>query len=64
MQDEQYKNIPLGLAALMAQSPGALSGYSALSEDAKAQLLRRARNVASRKEMRAIVDELEHGAAN
>jgi hypothetical protein len=64
MQDEQYKNIPLGLAALMAQSPGALNGFSALDEDQKAQLLQRARNVASRKEMRAIVDELERGRAN
>lgn len=50
--------LPLGLGMAMAQQPGAMERFANLPEEARKELVEKARSVQSRQEMRACVASL------
>lgn len=59
MSDHDLKGaLPEGLAMAMAQNPGALDAFGALSRQEKAHYIERAHHVSSKAEMQALLSEL------
>lgn len=51
-------DVPLGFGFALAQDPGAMERFAALTEAEREALLNRARSVSSKEEMRALVRQL------
>ena len=58
---DTYESLPAGLAMAFAQRPEALGRFTNLSTKAQDEIIRQARNVHSKSEMRHLVDSIEHG---
>ena len=51
-------NVPIGFGMALVMNPAALNAYGAMSEDQKQQILNRAHNAKSEKEMCDIVNSI------
>lgn len=53
-----YYQVPIGFGMALAMNPPALNAYSAMTEQQKQAVLRKAHNAQSEKEMHALVASL------
>jgi len=53
-----YYKVPIGFGMALAMNPPALNTYSAMTEEEKQQILNRAHNARSEKEMHDIVNHI------
>ena len=53
-----YYKVPIGFGMALAMNPPALNAYSAMTEDEKQQILHKAHNARSEKEMHDIVNHI------
>lgn len=53
-----FYNVPIGFGMALAMNPAALNAYGAMSEDQKQQILNKAHNAKSEKEMYDIVNSI------
>lgn len=53
-----FYKVPLGFGMALSMNPTALNAYSAMSEEAKQALLKRAHNAESEQEMHEIVNSI------
>ena len=53
-----YYKVPIGFGMAMAMNPPALNAHSVMSEDEKQQILDKAHNARSEKEMHDIVNRI------
>jgi len=53
-----YYKVPIGFGMALAMNPPALNAYSAMTEEEKQQILNRAHNATSEKEMHDIVNHI------
>jgi 23S rRNA maturation mini-RNase III len=51
-----FYKVPMGFGMALSMNPFALNAYSALTEEEKVEILKRAHNAKSEQEMRQIVD--------
>lgn len=58
---DTYEALPAGLAMAFAQRPEALMKFTNLSTKAQDEIIRQARCVRSKSEMKHIVSAIEHG---
>ena len=56
-----FSKVPVGFGLAMAGNTAAMNRYSHLSEEKKQEILNRAHNVRSEKEMYSLVAELANG---
>lgn len=56
-----YYKVPIGFGMALAMNPPALNTYSAMTEEQKQEILKRAHNAHSDKEMHDLVNSLNHG---
>ena len=56
-----FNKVPVGFGLAMAGNTAAMNRYSHLSEEKKQEILNRAHNVRSEKEMYSLVAELANG---
>ena len=56
-----YYKVPIGFGMALAMNPPALNAYSAMTEAQKRQILDKAHNARSEKEMHALVASLAGG---
>ena len=56
-----YYKVPIGFGMALAMNPPALNAYSAMTEAQKQQILDKAHNARSEKEMHALVASLAGG---
>lgn len=55
-----YYQVPIGFGMALAMNPPALNAYSAMTEEQKQAVLKRAHNASSEQEMHQIVNSLAH----
>lgn len=53
-----FYKVPIGFGMALAMNPPALNAYSAMSEEQKQQILNKAHNTRSEKEMHDIVNSM------
>lgn len=53
-----FYKVPIGFGMALAMNPPALNVYSAMTEEQKQQILNKAHNARSEKEMHAIVNHI------
>ena len=53
-----FYKVPIGFGMTLAMNPPALNAYSAMSEEQKQQILNKAHNARSEKEMHDIVNSM------
>ena len=53
-----FYKVPIGFGMALAMNPQALNAYSAMSEEQKQQILNKAHNARSEKEMHDIVNSM------
>ena len=53
-----FYNVPIGFGMALVMNPAALNAYGAMREDQKQQILNRAHNARSEKEMYDIVNSI------
>ena len=53
-----FYKVPIGFGMALAMNPTALNAYSAMSEEQKQQILNKAHNARSEKEMHDIVNSM------
>ncbi len=58
---DPYEELPEGLAMAFAQDTDALVRFTNLTTEAQDEIIRRARNVKTRSEMRRLVSSIENG---
>jgi uncharacterized protein YdeI (YjbR/CyaY-like superfamily) len=51
-----FYKVPMGFGMALSMNPFALNAYSALTEEEKVEILKRAHNAKNEQEMRQIVD--------
>lgn len=56
-----FYKVPIGFGMALAMNPPALNAYSAMTEEQKQDILNRAHNVRSEKEMYSLVASLTGG---
>lgn len=56
-----YYKVPIGFGMALAMNPPALNAYSAMTEERKQEILKRAHNAASEEEMHRIVNSITAG---
>ena len=56
-----FYKVPIGFGMALAMNPPALNAYSAMTEEQKQQILNKAHNARSEKEMRQITSSLTGG---
>lgn len=56
-----FYKVPIGFGMALAMNEPAMAAYSAMTEEQKQQILNRAHNVRSEKEMHALVASLANG---
>ena len=56
-----YYKVPIGFGMALAMNPPALNAYSAMTEERKQEILKRAHNAASEEEMHRIVNSIDSG---
>ena len=56
-----FYKVPIGFGMALAMNPNALNTYSAMTEEQKQEILNKAHNVRSEKEMYALVAGLANG---
>ena len=56
-----FYKVPIGFGMALAMNPPALNTYSAMTEEQKQQILNKAHNARSEKEMHDIVASLANG---
>lgn len=63
MQNHNSGEIPLGLGMALAQNPQAMKVYAEMNKTAQQEILARAHQVSSKREMQRLVAELAQGKA-
>ena len=58
-----FYKVPIGFGMALAVNEPALNAYSAMSEEQKQDILKKAHNVRSEKEMHDLVNSLANGGA-
>ena len=56
-----YYKVPIGFGMVLSMNPGALNAYSAMTEERKQEILKRAHSAASEEEMHRIVNSITAG---
>ena len=57
-----FYQVPIGFGMALAVNEPAMNAYSAMTEDEKQEILKRAHNVRSEREMHDLVNSLAHPA--
>ena len=56
-----FYKVPIGFGMALAMNPNAMNAYSAMTEQQKQDILNKAHNVRSEREMHSLVDSLAKG---
>lgn len=58
-----FYKVPIGFGMALAMNPKAMNAYSAMTEEQKQQILNKAHNATSEKQMHSLVASLANGRA-